>query len=80
MGAVKEMAIELEIRQDEAVALQDPSAAFRLGMLQACSMITEVSGRVIHSDESHPDAVQALNQAWEEVFKAVCYLQGVSPA
>jgi hypothetical protein len=79
MASVKEMAIELEIRQDQAAALQDSAAAFRLGMLEACRLINEASGRITQPDAARTlAAIDALNGAWSDVFDGVCYLQEVS--
>ena len=78
MAAVKEMAIELEIRQDDAAALRDPAAAFRLGMLQACRMINEASGRWVQQEhdtlEARLGATRALREAWRDIYDGVCHL------
>jgi hypothetical protein len=76
MGAVKAMAIELEIHQDQAAALGDAATAFRLGMLEACRLIGEVGNRHIGSYDGDP--FLAVNDCWRAVFEAANYLREVS--
>ena len=76
MGAVKAMAIELEIRQDEAVALGDPATAYRLGLLEACRLISETGSRYLGISSGDP--FLATNQCWREVFEAAGYLREVA--
>ena len=76
MGAVKAMAIELEIRRDEAVALGNADLAYRLGMLEACRLISETGSRFIET--SSVDPFVATSQCWREVYDAASYLREVS--
>ena len=76
MAAVKEVAIELEIRQDQAVALGDPATAYRLGMLEACRIISGIGNSYVGIADGDP--FLATNQCWREVFDAAGYLQEVA--
>ena len=76
MGAMKDLAIELEARQESAVMLGDPAVAYRLGMLEACRLICDVSGRVIKEPDTDP--FNAVTDCWKWVFDAACYLKDVS--
>ena len=73
MGAVKAMAIELEIRQDQAVALGDAATAYRLGLLEACRIISETANRYVGVADGDPFLATA--QCWHEVFDAAGYLR-----
>jgi hypothetical protein len=74
MGAVKEMAIELEANMAEAAEFaaryESPSLAYRFGMLEACRLIAEAQGR-----HASAEAFDALGRAWNEVYEAVLYLR-----
>jgi len=77
MAAVKEAAIQLEIRQAEAVDLGDPGTAYRLGMYEAC--------RLIHSWQAYyletgmeADLQEALRNAWRDIYDSAKYLYDVA--
>ena len=72
MGAVKAMAIELERYQHEAMMLSNPAAIYRMGLLEACRLITEQSSLALGKPE-----FLALAQCWEAVYDAVNYLREV---
>ena len=76
MGAVKAMAIELEMHHDEAAALGDAATAFRLGLLEACRIISDTSGRYVGTSTGDP--FLATNECWRSVFEAASYLREVS--
>ena len=74
MGAVKAMAIELEAGQEEASQVSSTTTAYRLGMLQACRLITQQGNRYVSSSDN---SWQALHETWRTVFDAVEYLREV---
>jgi hypothetical protein len=70
------MATELQIRQDEAIALGDVGTAYRLGLLEACRIISETGGRYLGVAVGDP--FLATNECWREVFDAAGYLREVA--
>ena len=81
MGAVKDLAIELECNMQDATELaaryDDPSMAYRFGMLEACRLICEEQERLTRADCTE-SPFMALHQTWNSVFDAVEYLRTVA--
>jgi hypothetical protein len=76
MGAVKQAAIELEMHMEEAASISSTTIAYRLGMIEACRLITETSSYYSKAQPGAP-AWEALHQAWLSVRDAVEYLREV---
>ena len=81
MGAVKEMAIQLEANMAEAAEFaaryDDPALAYRFGMLEACRLIAEAQQYYLDTRESAAP-FQVLHETWSSVFDAVEYLREIT--
>ena len=73
MGAVKEMAIELEIKAEEAAACP-ASQAYRLGMLEAARLASETAWAVI---DQGGDAFAVAVKSFKEVMDSIDYLRSI---
>ncbi|MGA0200801.1 MAG: hypothetical protein ACO3NK_17090, partial [Prochlorotrichaceae cyanobacterium] len=58
--------------QDEAAALGDPAASYRLGLLEACRLIGQIGDRYVGATGDDP--FMAVHQCWKEVYDAARYL------
>ena len=76
MASVKDMAIELESNQEMAAALGNPAAAYRLGMLEACRLITDLQASEVRAGKF--GEADALNKAWVWVFDAARCLRDMA--
>ena len=76
MGAVKEAAIELESNMMEAASITSTTVAYRLGMIEACRLITE-SARYYGEVQPNAPAWRVLHDTWASVRDAVEYLREV---
>lgn len=76
MGAVKEAAIQLESNMMDVAEIASPTRAYRLGMLEACRLITETTKYYLDAEPGTP-AWKALHDTWHSVYDAVTYLQEV---
>ena len=78
MGAVKDLAIELEINMADAADFagryDDPGLAYRLGMLEACRLIAQEQQRYL-SAQTDAAPYRVLYDTWANVFDAVEYLR-----
>jgi hypothetical protein len=77
MGAVKEAAIQLEIRQADAVELGDPGTAYRLGMYEACRLIHQWQTYYLKTG-AEADLQEALGNAWRDIYDSAKYLYDVT--
>ena len=76
MGAVKEAAIELESNMMEVADITSTTRAYRMGMLEACRLITQTTKYYLEAEPGTP-AWKALHDTWYSVYDAVTYLQEV---
>ena len=83
MGAVKNLAIELEgnmqYAAEVAAEVGDTALAYRLGLLEACRLIGDDQARYIGQYSSDgPCPFDVLQSAWKSVFEAAGYLKDVA--
>ena len=84
MGAVKNLAIELEGNMQWAADLAsqsgDATLAYRLGLLEACRLIGEDQVRYIGDAGLHegPCPFDVLQSTWRSIFEAADYLREVA--
>ncbi len=83
MGAVKNLAIELEGNMEYAAGLAskfgDATLAYRLGLLEACRIIN--ADQALYVGQYGDDGASpfdALSQAWRSVYDAANYLRDVA--
>ena len=76
MAAMKEYALTLEINQAEAGCMLSTTRAYRLGMLEACRLITE-SLRYYNDSDINVPYYQALHETWDSIYDAITYLREV---
>lgn len=76
MGAVKTYAIELEQQQERAVSTENPSTAFRLGMLCAASIVLDARGQYTSRfDPEGCEGWKAIGDAFNAIDAAYAYLR-----